>query len=177
MKKKIIAKLFNCFIAATEKNNLTMQQCNNRKSQKGFTLIELLVVIAIIGLLTSFLVANFVGVKERARDAQRKSDLRQIQAALEIYRSDKGSYPLTSMIANPCTPGTSWTDGSTYMQDVPCDPLNTEEFVYTYTYDCKGPDTGTYCLVACLENTSDSQKDSANDPKCTSGVSFTLKNP
>ena len=144
------------------------------KRTNGFTLIELLVVIAIIGLLTSFLVANFVGVKERARDAQRKSDLRQIQAALEIFRSDKGSYPSTSTILNPC--GTSWTDGSTYMQDVPCDPLNTGESVYTYTYDCKGPDTGTYCLVACLENASDSQKDTANT--CTGGsVSFTLKNP
>ena len=65
----------------------------SRSSGAGFTLIELLVVIAIIGILTTFLVANFVGVKSRARDGQRKSDLRNIQAALEIYRSDKSVYP------------------------------------------------------------------------------------
>ena len=171
MKKKIIAKLFNCFIAATEKNNLTMKQCNNRKSQKGFTLIELLVVIAIIGLLTSFLVANFVGVKERARDAQRKSDLRQIQAALEIYRSDKGKYPDDSQFPN-C--GSKWEEGGAiYMQSVPCDPSNTNPFIYRYAFI---PVEGTYILVGCLENASDSQKDTTNT--CTGGsVSFTLKNP
>src|SRR3990167_9460895 len=60
---------------------------------RGFTLIELLVVIAIVGLMSGFLVANFIGIKQRARDGQRKSDLRQIQAALELYRSDNASYP------------------------------------------------------------------------------------
>lgn len=61
--------------------------------KKGFTLIELLIVIAIIGVLATLLMVNFIGVRQRARDAQRKSDLRQIQSALEIYRSDQGSYP------------------------------------------------------------------------------------
>lgn len=142
--------------------------------KKGFTLIELLVVIAIIGILTTFLVANFVGVKGRARDGQRKSDLRNIQAALEIYRSDKGSYP-DSIPA--C--GKTWEkDGVVYMQSVPCDPLNTGKYIYSYKYDNA---TGTYSLVGCLENTSDAQKDAINDDsKCDGGStnwSFTLKNP
>ncbi|MDP2672104.1 MAG: type II secretion system protein, partial [Candidatus Daviesbacteria bacterium] len=51
---------------------------------RGFTLIELLVAIAIIGILSSFLLSNFVGVRQRARDGVRKSDLRQIQSALEL---------------------------------------------------------------------------------------------
>jgi general secretion pathway protein G len=57
--------------------------------KKGFTLIELLVVIAIIGMLSALLVPNFMGARERARDAQRKSDLKQIQKALEMYRQDQ----------------------------------------------------------------------------------------
>lgn len=138
--------------------------------RKGFTLIELLVVIAVIGLLTSFLVANFVGVRERARDGQRKSDLRNIQAALEIYRSDNGAYP-----SSISTCGSTWTEaGAVYMQTVPCDPLNTSPFTYEYTYT---PVDGTYKLIACLENASDPQRDASNDSKCTTGVSFTLKNP
>lgn len=136
--------------------------------KKGFTLIELLVVIAIIGLLTAFLVANFVGVKQRARDAQRKSDLRNIQAALEIYRSDQGVYrsglPACDQI---------WQDGATYMQKVPCDPLNTSPFTYKYDFNSG---TGGYTLGGCLENANDSQKDNPISA-CGNGVRFTLKNP
>ena len=64
-----------------------------RIGTKGFTLIELLVAISIIGVLSSFLLANFVGIRQRARDGVRKSDLRQIQSALELYRSDQSKYP------------------------------------------------------------------------------------
>lgn len=141
----------------------------------GFTLIELLVVIAIIGVLASFLIANFVSIRERARDGERKSDLYNIQAALEIFRSDQGLYPTNSEFPSTCGSAVPFTfGGSTYMQSVPCDPINTTPFTYEYTYNDVD---GTYILVSCLENTSDTQKDSTNDPKCTSGVSFALKNP
>ena len=62
-------------------------------SKKGFTLIELLVVIGIIGILSGLLMANFIGVRQRSRDGTRKSNLSQIQSAVELYRSDQGSYP------------------------------------------------------------------------------------
>ena len=145
------------------------------KYVKAFTLIELLVVIAIIGALSAFLVANFIGVKQRARDAQRKSDLRQIQGALEIYRSDQGSYPDNAILAlNPSCGSALTVSPTVYMQNIPCDPLTppTAPYVYTYTFTVS---TGTYTLRACLENTNDSQKDATNT--CTGGVSYTLKNP
>lgn len=152
-------------------NNSTIQQYNNYKS-RGFTLIELLVVIGIIGILTSFLLANFVGVRQRARDGVRKSDLRQIQAALELYRSDQGSYP------NPSIPdcGNSLIGGANevvYMRKIPCDPLNSTGYAYT---SASGT---TYSLVACLENGNDSQKDPTNTAPCdgTTNFSYTLQNP
>ena len=99
-------------------------RCRNKFGMtrtRGFTLIELLVAISIIGVLSSFLLANFVGVRQRARDGVRKSDLRQIQSALELYRSDKGTYPSS---LPPC--GSPLQDTSTppvvYMQKIPCDP-------------------------------------------------------
>ncbi|PIU36636.1 prepilin-type cleavage/methylation domain-containing protein, partial [Candidatus Roizmanbacteria bacterium CG07_land_8_20_14_0_80_34_15] len=55
----------------------------------GFTLIELLVVIAIIGSLSALFLPNFMAARERARDTQRKSDLRQIQKALEMHKQDQ----------------------------------------------------------------------------------------
>jgi len=144
-----------------------------KKNSLGFTLIELLLVLAIIGVLASFLMVNFIAAKAHARDAERKSDLRQMQAAFELYRSDQGTYPPAPLPA--C--GSSLTlGGTTYLQKIPCDPLNTGQFVYTYTT------TGTtYTLVTCLENVNDSQKDKANNSTYCSGGStnwsYTVNNP
>lgn len=128
---------------------------------KGFTLIELLIVIVIIGILSSILLSNFIGVRQRARDGTRKSDLRQIQAALELYRADYGTYPLDSgdKLVSSCGPGNSFTDsgtGTVYMKTVPCDPLGASAPFNggNYLYDSDGVN---YTLEACLENGSDSQ--------------------
>jgi general secretion pathway protein G len=147
------------------------------KSKKGFTLIELLIVVAIIGVLATLLMANFVGVRQRARDAQRKSDIRQIQSALELYRSDNGTYPTVG--AGPgnfpatCGAGVSLMSGnSTYMKSIPCDPNGGG-----YTYTSLNGGTG-YGLVACLENASDSQADNPINAACSGKpASFTVTNP
>ena len=116
--------------------------------------------------------ANFIGVRQRARDAQRKSDLRQIQSALELYRSDQGAYPATNILST-CGTGVSLGSGSTiYMQKLPCDPSTGSPYPYALTA------TG-YTLYACLENGNDSQKDSSNNATCsTAGTySYTVQNP
>lgn len=74
-----------------KKNNF----CNTRYS--GFTLIELLVVIAIIALLASVILASLRSAKERAYDAQIKSDMAQVRNALELYAGSNGYiYPLNA---------------------------------------------------------------------------------
>lgn len=140
---------------------------------KGFTLIELLIVVAIIGVLATLVMANLSGVRQKSRDTLRKSDLAQIQAALELYRADQATYPPSPLPA--C--GSALTVGTTtYIQKIPCDPMNTGQHVYNYV------STGiSYTLVACLENTNDTKKDAANNATyCTGGGtnwSFTLTNP
>ena len=62
-------------------------------SKKAFTLIELLVVIAIIGLLSSIVLVSLNGARERARKAKAQAELRQFKSAVEVYRSQNGSYP------------------------------------------------------------------------------------
>lgn len=156
-----------------------------KKLNMGFTLIELLVVIAIIGVLSTLIMANFVGVRERARDAQRKSDINQIQKALEIYKNKVSpiNYPVT---------GSLWTDLSSgtdpAMSVVPHDPscpaavCSTGRIDYTYASTAN---TLQYTLWACLENKSDGQRDSvrgvtspaACTSSCTSGVCYSVTQP
>ncbi len=125
-----------------------------KKNNKGFTLIELLVVIAIIGLLSTLAVVALGNARQKARDAKRLSDLKQMQTALELYYTDKTDYPVA---ANPITLGISdyaCLDGngfttvalcaSPYMGQVPADPLTAQSYVYT-----KG--VNTYTITATLE--------------------------
>ncbi|HDS30857.1 MAG TPA: type II secretion system protein [Firmicutes bacterium] len=66
-----------------------------RRSQHGFTLIELLVVIVIIGILAAMALPNFIKAREKAKEAEVKSNIHAIQIALERYAVDTGGfYPL-----------------------------------------------------------------------------------
>lgn len=143
-----------------------MPALNNKE---GFTLIELLVVISIISVLSALLMTNFVGVRQRGRDAQRKSDIRQIQTALELHRSDNGTYP----DAFPVCGLPLIYSSVTYMQKIPCDPIEKTN----YPYNSADADGLTYTIYACLENENDADRDSTAQAACTSGVSFTLTNP
>lgn len=153
----------------------------------GFTLVELIIVMAIISILTGLLIANFIGVRERGRDSQRKSDLRQIQSALEFYRSDNDGYPVNvpncgSSLKAPPVPACSST--IVYLQNVSQDPQGG-----SYQYSVAGSGLG-YCLRACLENTNDPDRDEvkfgSDNPSisgcslsaCAAGrKSLTLENP
>lgn len=61
--------------------------------KRGFTLIELLVVISIIALLTLGILAALDAARAKGRDAERISDLKQIQVALELYYAQNKEYP------------------------------------------------------------------------------------
>jgi prepilin-type N-terminal cleavage/methylation domain-containing protein len=64
-----------------------------KSKSKSFTLIELLVVIALIGLLSSIVLMSLKGVREKARDARRLQDMKQILLALQLYYDRYERYP------------------------------------------------------------------------------------
>ena len=110
--------------------------------QKGFTLLELLVVIAIIGLLASVMMVQFPGAMKKARDARRKSDMRQISLAQEMYYDENQSYVTAAGPDIPASIGT-------YLDPVPDDPLEKQGIHYKWI-DNTG-DSGKYCVCAHLE--------------------------
>ncbi|SRR5258706_3714887 len=149
---------------------------------KGFTLIEILVVIAIIGILATILIGNFNGVRVRSRDAQRKSDIRQLQAALELYRADQGVYPAAASGAiGACGAALKDTAGQiTYMASIPCDSLGAGAGYNSGNYLYANPSgTSTYTLTACLENGNDTAPGSVDisSSTCPSKLGFQGKNP
>lgn len=134
----------------------------------GFTLIELVVVMAIIATLTALATFNFSQARVRARDVQRKSELKAIQNALEMYKNDKmpQSYPATTDLESALV--------IAYMGKLPVDPKEkvTDGSWMDYTYALV--DGLHYTLQACLENTSDPDK---TPTACGSGYIYQLTQP
>lgn len=92
--------------------------------QKGFTLIELLVVIAIIGLLSSLAMVSLSSARNKAYDAQIKSDHAQMRTSLVMWADDNGGLYTgwttpTQFVAPACSSGGYQTsiaaDGSAYV--------------------------------------------------------------
>jgi type II secretion system protein G len=138
-----------------------------RKIQGGFTLVELLVVITILGILATIGLVAFTSSQARARDAQRKSNLKEISSSLELFYSDYGKYPnsdsgkIVGCSYNPangsgtdCAWGTGdFTDGkTTYFQALPKDPVTNLHYYYNVVASSSNQ---AYQLFTYLENSQD----------------------
>lgn len=163
------ASYLKCII--TQLRNFTI-------TRQGFTLIELLVVIGIIGILTVLSVANFMSARERAKDAQKKSDLKQIQNALELYKMDQNpvAYPSDGSFL---TPDTCWSSGADCTGNIYINKTPSVQYYYSRSADS----ALEYTLAACLANKAD--KDGQNcDPNdegwdypCSSDICYILNEP
>jgi type II secretion system protein G len=155
---------------------------------KGFTLIELLVVIAIIGILSSVVLASLGTARQKARDATRVSDIKNIQLALELFFDGSQGYPANTDGANahlfPAAAATNVTGKlvPTYLPQLPANPTGT---TVGYVYKCTansgttaevttaGNLCGSFILGASLERTDNISLNNDNDATITGGTSIT----
>lgn len=116
--------------------------------KKGFTLIELMVGIAIIGILASIVYAGFDEARKKTRDAQRMSDLQQVQLALRQYKDVRGTYPVNPAVNDGFGGGDVYSTELTnltgaggvlagYFPTDLRDPNGTE-YYYNSAYNCGG---------------------------------------
>jgi len=134
-----------------------------QKSCQGFTLIEILIVIAIIGMIVGLLLPNFNQLRQEGRDQSRKTGVKALVEALEMYKLNQNPPEYPAAIPNLNT-GDSWIDGEiTYLNQTPVDPLydtNEDKFKYIYVRTS----TQTYYVGVCLEDASDPDGRPSPDP-------------
>lgn len=158
-------------------------------NKRAFTLIELLVAITIIAILIGLGTYTWINAQEKGRDGKRKSEMKEVQKALEIYSNMTGRYPPADGSGRIMCQGSganenpnpnkydvstiSWgarfecvvpADNITdvFMDKLPQDP-KTANPQYYYEYSSSN-DSRTYKISVALENTQD--KDLTNLP-CT----------
>jgi uncharacterized protein (TIGR02145 family)/prepilin-type N-terminal cleavage/methylation domain-containing protein len=126
-----------------------------RSINNAFTLIELLVVIAIIAIIATLSVLALQSAREKARDAKRIADVKQLKTALELYYNDANGYPPASAFVAGET--LSYTDPQsgqvkTYINQIPSAPIPADGDCTSsnnaYTYDSEN--SSTYTLSYCL---------------------------
>lgn len=128
--------------------------------KNGFTLVELLVVATIVLLMSAIAVVSYQTAQRKSRDSKRKTDLEQVRAALEMYRSDEELYPIGDNFSNLIT----LLRGSAYLSSTPTDPRG-----YAYFYNSS--DGYTYTLCTYLEGEDPRTcSSSCGDVTCNYGV-------
>lgn len=130
-----------------------------KQSNRGFSLVELLVAATIVGLLAAAGIVSYTTANRNARNAKRKSDIEQVRAGLELYRTEEGCYPGSNQ--SPCTTG----DGANFTNVINelrttgyltntaqiAEPRETPYPQYSYTYNPTSGDCTVYQICAQLE--------------------------
>jgi general secretion pathway protein G len=105
-----------------------MNRAKKHRKFNGFTLIEVMVVVVILSILAAIVVPKIMDRPEQARITKAKSDVRALEAALNLYRLDNMTYPTTdqgleALVTKPTDSPEprNWKEGG-YLDRLPADP-------------------------------------------------------
>ena len=125
------------------------------RKKKSFTLIEVIISISIAMILFGIVIVGVPQMRAKGRDSIRIQDLDRVANALDSYYNREGCYPYGT---DPtCGSGRNWTEmcntliSERFLGEVPEDPINEGELVYSYCVDSKDSQGTRYTLMAKLE--------------------------
>lgn len=159
---------------------------NTQSFFRGFTLVELIIIMTIIGAFAVVLVSAIRPDQQfkKSNDAKVKSDLSQVQGALDLYYNDHNCYPQPDAFDF----GGTFIDGSeVYMQHVPesstcrqdtnscyiyqTDPSSCPQWTVLYGKTALPPQSGSACILQSF--TSDcTPSDYVDDLSCVTSGNF-----
>lgn len=144
------------------------------RDRGGFTLLELIVNVAVVATLSAIAIPAYISFRDKAKIAQAKSDVRNIQLAIEQLANDTNKWPGPSDVgvttgkrvwdlnsddaglAQGSKKFTNWR--GPYMQSVPKDPWGSDYF-FDGNYTVGGTKyavIGSFGPNKCCQNSSDS---------------------
>ena len=116
------------------------------RKTRGFTLVELLIVIIIIAVLAAVVVPKFANSGTRSKEAALRADLKVMRNAIDLFKSDTGSWPaaLADLTTETAPANGKDKDGNNkaivasdfkgpYMESVKKDPISGGNFTYSVT--------------------------------------------
>jgi len=110
-----------------------MRENKQQLHNAGFTLIELMIVIVILGILATIVVPRILNRPEQARRMKAKIDIRNIESALALFKTDTGRFPTTSegLEALVSDPGIKGYNSDGYLDKTPSDPWG-NKYIYIH---------------------------------------------
>ncbi|MFI5381798.1 MAG: type II secretion system major pseudopilin GspG [Tepidisphaerales bacterium] len=104
-----------------------------RRRARAFTLIELLLVLVILAVLAAVVVPKFTARSEQARQTAAKTDIANLETALDAFEVDCGRYPSNEeglrALLEP--PGNAQSWHGPYVKRAPNDPWG-NPYVYRF---------------------------------------------
>lgn len=121
-----------------------------RQRQAGFTILEIVIVVVIIGILAAAIGPQLIGRVDQAQIQAAKSDIRNLETALDLYRLDNFTYPTTeqgleALVTCPNDPNLTNCAPSGYINKKPLDPWKRP---YEYLYPGQRGEYDVYSLGA-----------------------------